>query len=937
MNLRLLPTVAACAIVSTASSIAGELDDFLRSNAAKFPLIKLERGEEEPFAKVHTLPGPAEALPFKDRFYSGYRFTVPDWLDGSVLWIFSIKGPEEEAEKPFSWFILSEEDDGSKFQLSRSRWATDHRFPFFKKQFPGFESFYEQYFGMDQLKKSKNYIVWFAFTEKERPEVRFALTVRSTKGLREYGTLPTGISSRGPGTSINLANAPKARPPRQMAKEAAEIYKKSGAAAARAFLEKEFEAFLKTGEPFYDFYVGVWREAQTGGGRVEAEWAAEAFGWLQEKCLAIGAVDSAEELVANTAGSMINANRYGAARQSLAPFFTAMGRRSVSLDPSLLKDLGPGLTLLPEVRKRKIPVRSVRPMLSIEPDGWVNATAAFPDSFDKNLQSYANLEAQAGQWKKALEQYLWICSWAEFMYGKEGFEIEEGWFSARQALAETLQNLGLNEAADLEFETILTKDWTDIYRGRTLNVAKSSRIEIKIDQGQAQESMLAELDALVEEAKKNPYSNRLSWERIEITKAKCLASLGRTEEADKLLSDLIKGKNRHALITRIGIRLEANRLENLEQELVTVLESSREWGKKIEEAKIYSLYADFLEKSGRLEESLAMRREAIRLMKGFDLFAFLPVELARLSTSLSRCGDTSSAKLAAAEAQALVTKPERIPDRIAKQVNSIIEAASSLKPASAETKKVFVDLQPQHAVVVPLEGNPVRGRLTLANPSTQAVEGTLGFDGMPVDVSFDAASGEALAKLGTGGALDRVNKLRIDPGSYVQIQLSADAKNPPKGELTVWWSSPGQDDRKSLWTFDTAEEGVSSAVIDAGEFKRNAFYGVPIHHHYQNASGTLATLRAVTSVPARVEIYDAADKPVSVDMNGNGNFTESGDSIFTDGDADGNPDLTMEAGEAILRLQVFPIGEIPPDGMKVSVEALVDGKWLPFSEDRIVP
>jgi hypothetical protein len=72
-------------------------------------------------------------------------------------------------------------------------------------------------------------------------------------------------------------------------------------------------------------------------------------------------------------------------------------------------------------------------------------------------------------------------------------------------------------------------------------------------------------------------------------------------------------------------------------------------------------------------------------------------------------------------------------------------------------------------------------------------------------------------------------------------------------------------------------------------------------------------------------------------MNGNGNLAESGDSIFADGNADGNPDIATGSGEAALRLQVFPAGDIPSEGVKVSVEALVDGKWLPFSEDRIVP
>jgi hypothetical protein len=266
--------------------------------------------------------------------------------------------------------------------------------------------------------------------------------------------------------------------------------------------------------------------------------------------------------------------------------------------------------------------------------------------------------------------------------------------------------------------------------------------------------------------------------------------------------------------------------------------------------------------------------------------------------------------------------------------------ATRVPAAAGETTppKIATDLQPLRSLVIPVKGRPLRGKLTLANPSAQAVEGTLAFDGIPADAIWDAGSGEATVTLGSAGS-DRLSKVRIEPGSFALIQLSAGPDAVSKGTLTTVWSSPGQPDRQSVWTFDPAEAGVSTAVIEAGEFKSNPFYSVPIYHHYMQPEDSRlpANFRITTSSPARVELYDAEDHPVSVDANGDGSLGESGDSLFADTDNDGAADLPAVAGETSFRIQVYPSGNIPADGLKVKLENKLDGRWIAVAEDRILP
>ncbi|HEY1123780.1 MAG TPA: hypothetical protein VGE67_19335, partial [Haloferula sp.] len=624
---------------------------------------------------------------------------------------------------------------------------------------------------------------------------------------------------------------------------------------ALALLEKDCAAYIATGTKFYTFYYAIWKEAQVGTGRIDREWNAAAYGWLNQKCQELGAVTLTEQLTGNLSGAMIGINAYGAARQAIVPFVKSMQKREVSLAPGDYPDQGPAIASLPEIRKRKIPLGSPKRIVEVDFDGAIRTDDKLPFNFTAKMDKLADLEALGGQWAIALERYQWVCDWAEARRGSDEFEIENGWYSARSGMANTLASIGLYEAAHAENAAILAKEWQDIYANRSRPLARRKQIDLEISLGRADAAMLAELDELHAKLEKNAFVQRDAWEAADITKARCLAELGKTDEAEALLTKLADEGNRNARLERIRLRIAANRLDNLEAELLTVLGNYREWGRKIDEANIYSLYADLLEKTGRFQEAIAMRREAIRLERGFDLLVALPQELAKLSVTLARVGDTAGAKAAAAEASALSAKKDRIPTRVADQVKTILAAAPAPAPTArpASAKVPPIELQPKRALVVPVAGLPARGRLTLSNPGEKAVEGILTFDGIPADASWDGIA--ATVKLGKKG-ISQLDKVRIDPGSYALVDLVS-ASPSLKGELTVTWTSRSQKDQTSVWTFEVAEEGVAGAVIDAGEFRPNAFYSIPIHHHYQHATKDQphAGLRVIASSPARIEMY----------------------------------------------------------------------------------
>jgi len=933
MMMRKLFAVCVVLLTFVHPASSQNLPEFLRSHADSFPLVTMERSNP-PFAKIYTMEGPEKSLEFEKRYYSAFRVALPAWLDGPLAWFHTLKGDENDVTKSLRWFIVPVDPaDETKITPMRSRWGADERFPHFRKFCPGFQIINQQYVKKEELKPGKTYIIFYSFTQKERPEIRVSLIVGSRRGAREFGMLPTGNPHWGPDT----ASQATPNDPKKTAKEAAGLFRAGKKNEAFALLDKDCAAYIAAGTRFYLFYSAVWKEGQVGAGRVDREWNAAVYGWLQRKCNDLGAFYLTEQLTGNLSSAMIGINAYGAARQAVVPFVRSMEKREISLIPQAYPDQGPAIDSLQEIRKRKIPLGSPTRIAEIAFDGSVHAITGLPRNFHSKMVPLANLEALGGQWATALERYQWVCDWAEARRGSDEFEIENGWYSARSGMADTLERIGLYEAAHAENAAILAKDWPDIYANRSRPLARREQIDLEISLGRADAAMLAELDDLHTKLENNAFVQRDSWEAADITKARCLAELGKIDEAEALLTKLTDDGNRGARLERIRLRIATNRFDGLEGELLTVLANYREWGLKITEADVYSLYADLLEKTGRFQEAIAMRREAIRLERSFDLFVALPRELAKLSVTLARVGDVAGAKAAAAESSALSAKKDRIAARVADGVKAILAAAPATAPTAkpASAKVPPIELQPKRSLVIPVAGLPARGRLTLSNPGQQAVEGILTFDGIPADASWDGVT--ATVRLGKKGET-QLNKVRIDPGSYILVDLVSGNVS-LTGELTVTWASRSQQDQNSVWNFEAAEDGVAGAVIDAGEFRPNAFYSIPIHHHYQHATKDQphAGLRLIASSTARIEMYDDADRPVFVDDNGNGDLAESGDSLLQDADGDGQPDISLKDGESSIRLHIFPSGKIPAEGLSLKIEALIAGKWTPVSEDKITP
>jgi hypothetical protein len=545
---------------------------WLRENRASFPIIKMGR-EHIPFAKIQELEAGKSTLQRDDRYYSGFRFETPGWLDGSVMWMFGVPGPMD-AQPGFSWFVVPEEPSDKKIRLNMYRRpATRHHF--FRELFPGCGSMLQQPIRREHLDPGSRYIVWLSHPTPEIPDLRFAVTVNSERGRAEFGLLPAGYPDAGPNIAFRKSPDLKPVPPKQLVAKAVKIMNESGIEAALADLDRGLRANIDAGARFQDFWLAVWRETQLRSGRTDFEWAAALSLWMQDRCLEFDAIGLAVQLSSNTASALIRVHQYGNARTALLPFLDQMERRKLSMDPRSYPDAGPAFEVLPEVRMREFPLEGKGYASYIMHSGFAAFRKEMPYQFGVSMQNLARLELMGGDWQRAIERNFWVCHWAEKMRDQI-HEPEGAWYANRLGVAEALEVIGLLELADDEYRAIIDFEWPDSYNNRSKLMARHRRLDIRMQLDGADAIMMGKLEELYQTIRDHPNVHRGVWENVEISKAACHAALGQQQKAEEILSRLADEGNHEARIARVTRWIRDGVNDPVERELLSLLKTTRD-------------------------------------------------------------------------------------------------------------------------------------------------------------------------------------------------------------------------------------------------------------------------------------------------------------------------------------------------------------------------
>ncbi len=119
---------------------------------------------------------------------TGVRFTLPDWTDGDLQWVFFHLNPEEQKRQRVAlmWGITSV--SGEVLAPNPVRLDPDDNVDFWKR-FPFTRRVYSHTIPRASLKPGQGYALYFGHFDATPPDIAFAVTIDSERGRREFGSL----------------------------------------------------------------------------------------------------------------------------------------------------------------------------------------------------------------------------------------------------------------------------------------------------------------------------------------------------------------------------------------------------------------------------------------------------------------------------------------------------------------------------------------------------------------------------------------------------------------------------------------------------------------------------------------------------------------------------------------------------------------------------
>jgi tetratricopeptide (TPR) repeat protein len=716
---------------------------------------------------------------------------------------------------------------------------------------------------------------------------------------------------------------------------ALELREKQGNQAAIDYLKEQFIRIFDSGN-YYPAYSYFWTEAQVRTGATNSLWASMIYDMLFTTCKAKGDYHQAMGVVSNVCSTLSASGRYGRLAEVMAVWEQGHRMAGNRMDISSYTDLGPAIPCLPGIRHRDMPITqpSQRPIpAGSNARGFhVNDAGAFTD--------YASLRYSAGNWQESLEYTIWIRDWATNQKTQQPIgEFATAWYAATSTVISTLKYMGFQDEALALVEEGLAAPHGQTYHGRWKIFLAADHLHSLMLLDRAPSDIIEQYAELVGKAKINGHINRGGVFSIQNQMAQALVKSGLIQEGEALFDQLVSEGSGTARRSRLTHWIKSGRVDGVEDELKNLLKSSRETGQKMSEYGLYRDYAAFLEKTGRQREALLMRREVIRLAKSFGLFTHLPLEQSKLAILLMKLGDKSGSDELAKTVRSQLNGG-KLPKSIAAEISANLAKLDSLIGNSVAEKQEdgAIDLQPQRSMVIPIADLPWTTYLTLTNPGKQAREGKLIIEGPSVEYSVNEETGDITITPMESKAEPATKEFAcsVDPGTYRLVHLSAGADKKIEGEIRIAWQDADSSSNASV-VLEAPEAGVSGAIIQAGEYRANPFYGVPMFLQYVGKvdAPDSPPLRFVCSHASRVEVYQLDGTPLAIDAQGNGTLLNQGDELFVKSDGKGNMILPLSNGSAAMNLILYPEEGIPEEGLNVDVEVYTDGEWQLHSRNRL--
>ncbi len=763
----------------------------------------------------------------------------------------------------------------------------------------------------------------------------------------------------------------------KMTEEAVFAYKQAGIDAGIKKLDDKASIWMKTHwSGSWDFFIGAaWTEAQVKTGRTDPEWSLRVFQWIYDRGERIyeeydyGYYFSPITLD-NIRKELVETGRI-AELDKLAQTASKCLKEWALMDTDLgpRNDLNQGTPKLPRFER-------FRPVLTYQPENQHVDPKVIgqPISYSSfcALNVLTSSEFYKGDWRDSLGYIEWTQRWLKVRKAA-GIEKASSPADVWDIEANSAENsgriwttLGFFKWALNAYQTPIDSNQSG-YGGRSVHVSKTQKALLQTETSAELEYGLEELRELREDRAANEYDTKRAPYEVDLAIAATLRRKGESDAAYALLGETISRTNEvRLIIVQIeGLRmrarwaLEDERLEQCEDDLVTVLHLCRSKGLKIKEPELYHLYARYQAATGKYDAAIEFQLQAIDLYQSLDLYTWLPLRYIELSEWYRIIGNDDLADYYLNLVRSLLNQPgaeypgwivEAVRQRIALQNEAKLRNETAHKepklPDSDPTDGALetaegsvVDLQPSRLVAIPLESKPALGLYTLTNFSDSAQWVTLVARGQVGSFNTNELGDYVVRLDGAIEATEVNTEIELSAQEQRLIYVHAPANAAPL-HMQLALIESGQLAQTVSFSFPESEGLDEEAVINASYVENNPFYMVSIHHVLQRLETEKAmaqNLRFIASEPARIEGYDGDGRLMFVDADGDGAFNSPGDILRSDVDANSAVDVSFAAGEdsTSLELKVLPRQRPLSGQLEVEIHRLSDQSWQSDAVDVI--
>ncbi len=735
-----------------------------------------------------------------------------------------------------------------------------------------------------------------------------------------------------------------------------------GNAAAAARIPGAWKAYLQLRinyrwnpkSAFDDWGFWVWHEAQFDTGKNDPEWSLLLYRSIYNIALADKKYDWAAHARPNLIGCYGILCQWGNARalsNEAEDYFAGIG---FDLDPQKLPATGPWDPMVPFVKQREFPLMVPNSMHVVSWQRQEQKDPAKPSYMDNLLiglmYGFAVDDSLMGHWDRAMERCLWIQRWSDEIKRLNSTNDKEHQIkrfhddSYRQAIllmSSTLSGLGYSEKALKLVDRGLARkgaSQNNMIDHTNLEIEKAALL---MASGNVDGEVLKKMDAAIGREGKFPSISLGDMDSARYVKADYLVKMGKLDEAGVILQSICKRKDRkiagwmYAELQLVDLMLTKGEFAKAEKTLYELMEVVRVKGVKIEELSLYRKYVKWAMLSGNWHLALQGQREVMRLVEAFRMTPIMPAEQAILSRIMAELGNlTESDRLAELAKSGSVGREKRF----IQNIND--ELAKRPKAGLADTKSKVM-IQPRRVITVALDKFQSRAVVSLVNQGSREAKGKLKITGLPSSIAWDQKTGFGAVEVNdaAGSVVEKLSdEIHIAAGDVAVFSCSAKLANKISKTVFIEWVEQNAEPARCEWIIDPADKESVGAVIDAGEYKDDPFFLIPIYHHLQSNRKGQINLRVVTSQPCRVEMYGDDGTLQMVDSAGNGSLQESGDWLGIDLDRNLAADLLPDekTGETRFLLHIDPMDWTSKETIKVRVEWLADGEWFLAAEDQIV-